>query len=51
VLPMSFLSLFGYGGSQVDLPPLMVIALTYSWLVAKGSAVDNCAICDSIFLL
>jgi hypothetical protein len=42
---------FGYGGSRVDLPPLVVIALTFSWLVATGIAEANWANCNSIFLL
>ena len=35
------LVLDGYGGSRVDLPPLVVMALTFSRLVAKGRAVAS----------
>jgi hypothetical protein len=42
---------FGYGGSCVDLPPLVVILFTYSRLVETSSVADNHAICISIFLL
>jgi hypothetical protein len=42
---------FGYRGSYVDLPPLVVILFTCSGLVETSSAADNHAICISIFLL
>ena len=41
----------GYGGSRVDFPLVVVMALTFSKLVAKGRAVTNWAICHSMLLL
>ena len=45
------LVLVRYGRSRVDLPPLVVMALTFSRLVAKGRAVTSWANYESIFLL
>jgi hypothetical protein len=42
---------FGYGGSCVDLPPLVVILFTCSGLVKTSSAADNRAICIFIFFI
>jgi hypothetical protein len=42
---------FRYGGSRVDLLSLVVIALTFSRLVATGRVEANWANCNSTFLL
>jgi hypothetical protein len=42
---------FGYGGSREDLLPLVVIALTFSRLVAIGRVEANWANCNFTFLL
>jgi hypothetical protein len=40
---------FGYRGSLVELPRLVVIFFTCSGLVATGNVAANCAIFASIF--